>query len=454
MNWNDSSPLTATRLLNHRSVFYILIAGLGITSFLALKLAWVSADAPYYLTLARHVSNGDSLYKDVINDYTPMVVYFFSIFYRSMGDPDYVVFLSGQLVVILLSGILVYLNLRLYKVDSWCSGIVSTAFCLAVMSSDGNYINLESFSVFFVLLAIYAVNRWQMYVVAGILLGFSFLCKQYGVLNYFPFAILILSAPVSPSLKFRRIVALGAGGLLVFLLFLAYYQYIERVDIAALLSQISGSSYSKYSFERQRTLISVLVGAKIFLLFGSYLIYVLVVTRRPNASDWFFIAGIVFCLVPVALQGFQHYFINTFPYIFLWIGLLVNRLEDRFVRISNAILLVVVCISSTLLIKRLFHYAPQQETQKLTSSKLLTVLPAGSGVFIDGNLRYLYVLNNYDNPLKGTIGFDYTYPATVPLADSKFDYIIMSSRKYTGMDTSIKTNQIDTESGMIYLYSR
>lgn len=446
--------MPTTGLLNHRSIFFFFSAGLLLICFLALKFAWISADAPYYLTLARHLSAGEALYKDVMNDYTPLVIYFFSIFYWFADNPNYLIFLTGQLLVILFSGLLVYRNLRLYQVDYWCSAMTAAAYCLALISSDGNYINLESFSVFFVLLAIYVVNRWQIYFLAGILLGFSFLCKQYGVLNFIPFVFLILISPISLALKTKRMVALGVGGLLVFLLFLAYYQFYENARIPDLLSQISGSSYSRYSIERQRSLLSVLIGAKVFLLFVALLVYILVVLRKMNGVDWFYLTGIIFCLVPVVLQGFQHYFINTFPYLFVWLGLLINRLQGRHVRITNVALLVVVLITSSVLIKRLFHYAPANAIQRSTSLKLSASLPAGSDVFIDGSLRYLYVSNSYNNPLRATVGFDYTYPVVTLLTGSKFDYVIISSKKYDEVDPAVHRREIETESGMVYLYSR
>src|SRR5688500_18525587 len=232
-----------------KSILALLTVLFVASIFFSVHYAWISADAPYYISVGRDISDGKVLFKDVIDHYTPFVSVLYSYIYALYDQPPFTAFMVFHLLVIVLSGSVFFFLLRAIKLDTINASILAIAFCLAVFSSDGNYIILESYSLFFVLAALFSFIKDKNYFLAGILLGCSFLCKQYGVLNFVPFFFGILFRSEPMALRFKKSVMLGLGGLLVFISFVAYYAF-KGVDPVGLLEQISGARYTQWSVEK------------------------------------------------------------------------------------------------------------------------------------------------------------------------------------------------------------
>src|SRR5690606_17740864 len=140
--------------------------------YFSVRYAWVSADAPYFLSVGRDISEGKILYKDVIHQYTPLVSIIFGFVYSFLDHPSFNIFVTLQLLATALNSILLFRLFTLLSVDWLKAAVVSSAFYLAVLSCDGNYIVLETYSIFFVLLALVQLVKDKGYFIAGILLGF------------------------------------------------------------------------------------------------------------------------------------------------------------------------------------------------------------------------------------------------------------------------------------------
>src|SRR5688572_24277364 len=85
-----------------------------LTAFLyghALIYADVNLDAGYYLGLAQQVANGKLLYKELLNNYTPLAIYYFAAVMAIFGD-GYPVILFSLFLVLFLSAFLLYLCLN------------------------------------------------------------------------------------------------------------------------------------------------------------------------------------------------------------------------------------------------------------------------------------------------------------------------------------------------------
>lgn len=420
-----------------------------ITSILfSIKYAWVSADAPYYLSVARDISEGKILFKEIVSQYTPFVMVLFSYVFLLTKHPSYVIFLVVHLFVIVLNSAVLFYLLQYIKLNKVKAAILSVAFCLAILSCDGNYIILESYCIFFVLLAFFTLVKDKGYLLAGILLGCSFLCKQYGVLNFIPFFCFILLKDEPFAVRIKKGALLGLGGILVFVAFLTYYALFYGVDSIGLLKQISGAGYSQYSSERERSFVSTLIGAKVFILFVSILVLSIIRNRKMTLELKFCLIGIFICLLPIYLQGFQHYYLNAFPYLFLGIGLILVVAEKQQIeKIYLSMLVGAAIISASLLTVRVLRYSDQKFRQMEIASSIAKFVPIGSSAFISGDLRYLYILNNYKNPLLDTIGYNYSSDMGYVFRTKS---VIISSAE---IPNAIKAStEIKTKFGSIWIY--
>lgn len=431
------------------AVFTFLVLMLVAALYLCIDNSWVSADAPYFISVGRDISEGKVLYKEVVDQYTPLVSIVFSTVYLFSELPSFNVFVAIQLLTTLLASFILFRLFQSMKIGTAVSGIVSMAFCLSILSCDGNYIVLETYCIVFVLISFFALLRDRGYFFIGILLGCSFLCKQYGVLNFIPFAFYILLRDEKLPSKIRKVLVLGLGGLVVFFFFVAYYTF-QGADALELISQISGTGYTQWSVEKERALISTFIGAKVFVIFAFFLVVFAVLERLKTTELLFCWIGMAALLLPVYLQGFQHYYINTFPYLFLGLGIVGNIFlqRERF-RQFIVVLFLGTLVCTGLLFSRILRYSSRQQEQLKVAREVEQHAPKGSEVFIHGNSRYLYIVNNYKNPFLSTIGYNYLFHKIDSLIT--FQQAAVLSEKRLPKHDSIMT-KISTKQGDLFLY--
>lgn len=385
------------KLLRISNIIWALV--LMVLIYLSIIYAFISADAPYYLSVARDISNGLIPYKDIFNSYTPAMMYLNAMIFRIFDGPGYHYFLVFQYVLILMSSVFLYLICRKVDLDKLKSTFLGLFLFIAVLSSDGNYINLEVYILFCVLLSFWFLINKQFFW-TGIFLALSFFCKQYGILNFLPFFLLV---GLYHGFKKKHVINFVIGAVLPLLAFLVYFLLIENVTFISLIKQLSGSGYVQ-SIASTKSLFSILVGAKVFFLLIVPLFF-LKIKPFKNKTDAVLILGILINLIPVAIQNFQHYYILTFPYIFVLIARNYKNLNWNFFIVSNLSLILI----SSFLFLRILRYKDVHNEQIKVAKKYEASIPVGSEVFLWGEIRYLYILNNYHNPVLSEVGYSYPF---------------------------------------------
>ncbi|MBE7639234.1 hypothetical protein GUB10_02715 [Salegentibacter sp. BLCTC] len=170
-----------------------------------------------------------------------------------------------------------------------------------------------------------------------------------------------------------------------------------------LVQQLSGSEYIRYVVKGVPSLKAWFLGGKVFIVL-ILLCFFIIRKKYKSHLNTVFVIGVFVNLIPTSIQSFQHYFINTFPYIFL---LLAYNWEDAYRKRAFLVISVGALLISSLLFLRVIRYKGEYNHQLLIANSLQKCFPKNSTVFVYGKERYLYFLNNYDNPLKEKIGYSY-----------------------------------------------
>lgn len=378
--------------------FLIFIFILGL--FLSLLFSYISTDAPYYLSVARDISQGGVPYKDIYLSYTPLMMYMNTFLFFIFSENHYNYFLFFQFLIIIVSIAVYYKTISKYFTPSKLTGLwLSLILGVAILSTDGNYINLEVYSILFVFLAFYFFFK-ESFIITGIFLALSFFCKQYGILNFIPFYFLIF---LQRDRIFLKCWHLSLGGIIPLIFFLVYFVGFQEMPLLYLIDQLSGVKYLEYIAKGFPSLRDWFLGGKVFIILILWC-FLLVRKNYKKTLNIALIIGILVNLAPTIIQSFQHYFLNTFPYIFL---MLAFNWETEKNRIFTPVVFVSTILVAAFWFARVIKYREVYENQLQLAKFTQEFLPKNSSVFIHGNIRYLYFLNNYQNPLKKKIGYSY-----------------------------------------------
>ena len=370
-----------------------------VSVFFSLTYSHISLDAPYYLSVARDISLGYIPYKDIYLSYTPLVMYMNSLVYLIIEDFSYKIFLGFQYSIMLLSQIIFFqLLLRHFKISFSNSALLSMVLGIAILSADGSYINLEVYMFLAVISALYFFYK-DYIIVSGIFIGISFLLKQYGLLNFLPFFLLIYLTKKRPGLNMILFMLGSASTIIVFLF---YFVIIQGVPVISILEQLSGIKYIKYVSNRSPSIYTWILGAKVFLILFIPMA-VLLGKKLLLKKNIPWVVGIVMNLIPTFLQAFQHYVILTFPYLFILFALnwkSANTLFFKSILISGFAMAILLNL-------RVFRYQEIYANQIEVAKTAEKYVPRETEIFLNGDIRFLYCLNNYKNPLREEIGYSY-----------------------------------------------
>ncbi|MFV8224400.1 hypothetical protein [Christiangramia aquimixticola] len=372
---------------------------LSLLIILSILYAFISTDAPYYLSIARDISRGYAPYKDIFSSYTPVMMYLNSLLHLWVEQPSYHFSLVFQYIITTIAVVFFYKICRIEKQGKTMSVFLSFFLFISILSSDGTYINLEVYVIMFSLIAFYLLLK-ERFLWSGVFLALGFFSKQYGIFNFLPFLLLIVSYH-----GFRKhLVKFIIGGLAPLFIFLIYFVFFERVEFQDLALQLTGSGYDQEMIELETTWFRFLAGAKIFIL----LVVPLVLIRRNpfrDKIDSVLILGIFINLLPLYIQTVSHYFILTFPYIFILLARNIDFSNRRILVVSNVVLVII----AGLLFTRIFKYREVYNEQLDLAEKIQNVYPVGSKVFLYKHFRFLYILNDYQNPVLKEIGYRYGF---------------------------------------------
>lgn len=369
---------------------------------LSVKWAYISTDAPYYLSVARDISRGNVPYKDIYLSYTPVMMYLNSIIPLIFKDPSYFIFLSFQFLMIAITSCLLYDISYRNNGNRLKSLFLSLLFFISVLASDGTYINLEVYVILFVILAFWLYQKGYFFL-CGVALALSFFSKQYGILNFIPFFLLIV---------FRRdyrknyLIRFVIGGLVPLGVFIFYFFFLQQADRKNVLLQLTGAGYDQDMIELETNLFSFLAGAKIFLLLLIPLSLVFI-KQNPlrDKVNIILLVGLAVNLLPLYIQTVSHYFLLTFPFIFILLGRNLNYSHKNILLGSNLVLLIIF----SLIASRICRYKNVYDEQLKLAAETRKEYPMGSKVFLYKHYRFLYILNNYQNPVLKQVGYRYGF---------------------------------------------
>ena len=264
------------KLLRISNIIWTFV--LVVLIYLSIVYAYISADSPYYLSLARDISDGLIPYKDIFNSYTPAMMYLNSIIFKFFDNPGYHYFLVFQYVVILISSGFLYLICRKIDLDKLKSAFLGLFLFIAVLSSDGSDIILEVYLIFCVLLSFWFLINKQFFW-TGIFLALSFFFKQYGILNFLPFFLLV---GLYHGFDKKYLIKFIVGAIIPLLAFLVYFLLIENISFMKLMEQLSGSGYGQSGISSAKSIFSLIAGFKVFLL----LIFPLFFLKINPSAQW------------------------------------------------------------------------------------------------------------------------------------------------------------------------
>lgn len=385
---------------NFQYIVYFFVLLLSGAVYFSLKFSYIGSDAPYYLSVARDISSGLVPYKDIYLSYTPLAMYFNALLFKIFSGFEYSLFLFFQYLLIFAGGLLLYLiNWRQIDIQKQKAGLLSVFFVLAVMSSDGNDIALEIYSVLFVLFSLFFFFKNNIFWV-GFFLGLSFFCKQFGLLNFVPFFLWFLLEKKHFLLQLPKI---AAGALVPLLLFLLYFVGFQNIPLASLFNQLNGAAYVSYTLVSWGSITDYLIGAKVFILLVIPLVFYKDIQK--DRLNFFLIVGVVVNLLPLMLQSFQHYYINTFPFLFVLIGRAWANSKNKIILYHAASVFLI----TGMFYLRVFRYSDRHKAQQTVSHTAQNMLSRKNEVFLNGSIRYLYLMNNYSNPVVSKIGYSYPY---------------------------------------------
>ncbi|MBE7639235.1 hypothetical protein GUB10_02720 [Salegentibacter sp. BLCTC] len=173
--------------IDNRLLLFFLIFILILGVFLSVHYSYISADAPYYLSVARDISNGDIPYKDIYLSYTPIMMYLNTFIFEFFGGDVYKNFLIFQILIIVLSALVYYFSiLKTFKLSSLTASSLALLLIISVLSSDGNYINLEVYSILFVFIAFFLLFQ-EKFILTGIFLALSFFLQAIWYFKFYSF---------------------------------------------------------------------------------------------------------------------------------------------------------------------------------------------------------------------------------------------------------------------------
>lgn len=307
--------------------FFALLAAVTVflffhachTTYLTLLQAPVNPDAGFYLSTARSLAQGETIYKSIYSPYTPVGISLMSLLYPAadhLTDPYLLPLLMMAACHIILS-FLVYILLRKSDVEP-IAAIFTAVLCYNLcLRCEGDAIVLESPTIIFGLLALVffvdGENRSSVrdMFFAGVCAGLCFLCKQYGL------AVMAVLTVLAVSLQSLRLIkALLLGQAAILLAALSYLLFFGGVSWNSLLSVFQNNSFIRGEIGHQNFF--WFLSAAVPGVWLSVLLFPLIKRSRNDSA---IIGGLLISLsfgFALLLRDYYHYLIMLIPGLFVF----------------------------------------------------------------------------------------------------------------------------------------
>lgn len=399
------------------SIIFSLIAIIFSYVFL-----YIGADAGFYLPISRDISQGLVVYKDIYSGYTPLMMYFNALVYYIFPNANFYILNLFHYLIIFLNGLVFYLYLVKRNFEIKHAKIYGFLLIVSIITCEGRFINLEIYVTLFVFLAFYFLEL-KKYFLVGIFISLSVLSKQYGILNYIPFIILIY---YTSNKTLKSIIHFFIASILVAFIFIGYFVFINGINFYDFLFQLIGVGTNYAKTDRVGffvELISYIKSAKIFwlLLIPIFINYYENIKKTITQISIFYkvlILGFIINLLPTLVTHWAHYFILIFPYLFILIAFHTTDIK----REINFSVFGLLFILNSYLIVRTYIDIPLKNEQTSMSIETAKKYSKNTKIFLRGKTRFMYITNGYINPVRENIGYDFLY---IPDQEFKNKYIVI-----------------------------
>jgi hypothetical protein len=455
-------------------IFLIIIIFLLSTSVVH---CYISDDSGYYLKIASDLANGMSYYKDIYSGYTPMGMYILSIpFYFNQDISTNLIyvyyFLFYIIDIIIFYFLLNEINNKKNENIFYCCILF-----LSILILDGLYIVLEPFVLLFLFISLLfllkSTKRYNyLYVFfSGIALFYSFFSKQYSVFAipaYIFFLLINRKSLIESNIK---ILILGLGFLLPFLLHCLYQIIIQDISFYDFFLRTLGFVH-KYgqvaSTGNNLTIYDTAVSVIMVLLLLPYLLSIPILMLMNKIEINKNLIFIILLTIGFSMQLFfapyHHYFQLIIPFMILLIVILIKN------ETINKIYTFIVSVSFALFIAtsgyfsfKIYNYRKQRfDIQIKDSQSLQKKVLKNSKVYLQGTPQSYYYLCRYGSLSSEKIGyafsgiFDMNY-----IVDNVLDYdgtLIVDKETAAFLNKKNRIQIIDSivliETGKCYLFNK
>jgi 4-amino-4-deoxy-L-arabinose transferase-like glycosyltransferase len=386
----------------------LFMLGLYIHSLI---YAEVNPDAGYYLGLAQQIVDGTYLYKDVANAYTPLSMYYFSVFILLFGS-NYTIILFSIFIILFTSAIFIFLITKNITRSNKVSSTFAIAYLLACYYYESSYILLEPFVNLFGLISIFFLlkndekERNYYYLFAGLFASLAFFSKQYGAVYILFCPLYILLQPKNIILKIKSILLTGLGCLIPLIILLVWYALVE-ISPLEFISSLIHTTYAEKSF-------AVYSHALIDFIYVNGLVFVFIpILLLTNSFDsktklnviLFTFLLAVFTLVYM-VKNYPHYSMLLLPACFLIISLIYATIIQRRSRLALLIFIFLFGLTLTQHVKRTFKRSLfndsnwNRKEQLITAKEINKIIPPKSPTFILIDYEYFFLCHLYPNSPK------------------------------------------------------
>lgn len=443
-----------------------LLIGLLIINFISYPI--VSADAGYYLSVAREFYQGKTYFVDIGTIYNPLAIITIGFPFLFDDVPNIRYHIAINIGIILLAGFCFYkLSRFILKKKEW-NYFLAGFFIILLLYNDGRYVILEPLSVVFQLLAlIFYLNFlktfsiWRMFIV-GICISLAFLSKQFGLFIAVPIG---LSMLLNKKILFKQMIITSIGFAVPIVIF---YQIIHtnQFSVFDFVQSILGKGVQidqgngtglELDFKSRMMFLLIFVATNLYITLLPF-------SLKTVLNSKFFILltiALISSFTVLLFAFYLHYFIYIIPFFLLLLALTINQSNTKlfkwkaFVLVSLSILLIVFSVAKSINSKKQTYY-----TQVEYAKQLNKLVPKNSKVYLSGIMPSYYYSCQYNSIDSKKVSYafsGYLFATTIVNNLDKGEFIIVHKDNYRGYQnivSNLKVSKHKIDNDEIYIIQK